>query len=191
MNIPADAVSANETATVRVLTPAEAASAGRSPPPGTYNVGTGTALTRTFTLTNTAVVVSISSTGVPSSITQGGSGTIILGRSGATTATLQAYVRVTSTNFTSNNIFGASFATGSASATVTVNIPANTVSANETATVTVLTPTEAAGDGRTPGAYNVGIGTALTRTFTLANTAAVVVTETVEREARNRTPRRC
>ena len=153
VNIPANTVSTNETATVTVLTPTQAAGGGRTP--GTYIVGSGTALMRTFTLANAGAppatsTVSISASNFPSSITEGSSGMVTLGRSGATTATLQAYVRVTSASFTSNNIFSASFATGSATATVTVNIPANTVSANETATVTVLTPTQAAGGGAPP-----------------------------------------
>ena len=174
VNIPANIVSTDETATVTVLTRTQAAS--QSPAPGAYDVGSGTALTRTFTLANASPTVSISNTGFPSSIIQGGSGTITLGRSSTTTAALQAYVRVTSTSFTRNNIFSASFATGSDSATVTVNIPANTVSTDETATVTVLTPSQAtaADNTLTPGAYEVGSGTALTRTFTLANAPPTV-----------------
>ena len=147
MNIPA--VSADETVTVTVLTPTEAAGGGRSP--GTYNVGTGTARTRTVTIYDTPTV-SISDTGFPDSIIQGGSGTITLERSGATSLrpVLQAYVRVTSTSFTNNNIFLARFARYSATATVTVNIPANTVRADETATVTVLAPNEVSSGGRAP-----------------------------------------
>ena len=132
-----------------------------SPPPSgsgngmavvTVTTGTGYGLasgnvSQTFAITRAAATpttptVSISGNNFPSSITEGSSGTITLERSGATTAALQAYVSVASTSFTSN-IFGASFATGSPTATVTVNIPADTVSTNETATVTVLTPSDA------------------------------------------------
>ena len=171
--IPVGTVADGGAATVQVLTTSEAA--GQTPPPGTYVVSSGTALTRTIDFVST---VSIDDDGFPSAITENGSGAISFSRSGDISVALQAYFSVTSTSFTMNNVFGVRFAAGSDTATGTVNIPANTVSADETgATVQVLTPMEAttADNTLTPGTYVVGTGNAPPRTFTLANAPTVTV----------------
>ena len=168
VNIPVNVVATNETATVTVLARTDASS--QSPAPGYY---TADSTTNTFTVTNvaatTTATVSISGSGFPTGIAEGASGRITFMRTGSTSGTLQAYCRVSSASYAGDNILGVSFVAGSATATVTVDVPANIVTSDETATVTVLTPSQAASRSPVPGAYTVGAGAALARTFTIAD----------------------
>ena len=153
--------------TLRLLAPNEVPQ-GLMPRPGNYRVfqGRPDASTLSVFLVN-SIPPTIIIDSLPASIAEGATGQIKFRRLGQMVLGTQAHFRVVSTHF--NQKLGVHFSGGATAASVDLSIPANILTADEDATLTILTEVEAMGLDPPPGEYRVGMGARGTGKFTLVN----------------------
>ena len=108
--------------------------------------------------------VSISATGFPSSITEGMSAMVTFARTMPHTDALQAYAQISGTGVKRAVPFSVLFAEGAGTVTVGVTLPQNSIIANGTFTLEVISPAVAVNQDPAPDIYAVA-GTDGSRSF--------------------------
>ena len=185
VGIPADTVSEDSSATLRILAPRDTDHSLmlQRPLPGNYAVNALNG-THSFTITDASGSAPLASTVIidpgtaqPATIRECPSGSTCNGadfffkRQGNTSGALQAYFEVSSTDGSYRQVVSLAFTAddGDLRKRVAVKIPAGSLNGNRRGFIRVLTPAEAMDETPAPGSYEVGSGTRRQRDLALVD----------------------